>query len=167
MTDRTKRAARLGILTALGTVLLFLTGIIPTGRLWLMLIASLPVGAALMMYGWGWALGVFAVTAALSGLLFPNGAVALYALFFGYYFVAKSLFERLHAAWLGWVLKYALYAAVFMVVYLLLGQILTAGAVVLPWYALFLIGAAAFAVYDWCCSVVIRFYIEKIARYFP
>lgn len=168
MTDHAKRAARLGILTALGAVLLFLTGVIPSGRLGLLLIASFPVCAALMMYGWGWALGVFAVTAALSGILFPNTSILLYAVFFGYYPVVKSLLERLRSVWLSRLLKFLLYAVVFSAVYgLLSGRSPTGETALLPWYVLFLLGAAVFAVYDWCYSVVIRFYLDKIARYFP
>lgn len=168
ISDSAKRIARLGVLTALSVILLLLTSVLPAGRLGLMVIASFPVCAALMMYGWGWALGVFAVTAALSGILFPNAAVVLYAVFFGYYPIAKSLLERLRGAWLSRILKFVLYAVVFFAAYRLLsGLLLTEGTELLPWYVLFLLGAAAFAVYDWCCSVVIRFYLEKIARYFP
>ena len=167
MTDAAKRIARLGVLTALGVVLLFLTGVVPSGRLGLMLIAGFPVCMALMMYGWGWALGVFAVTAALSGLLFPNVTVLFYAVFFGYYPIAKSFLERLRSAGLSWALKFLLYAVVFLAVWgLSSGALGLGGTELLPWYVLLLLGAAAFAVYDWCCSVLIRFYLDKIARYF-
>ena len=162
-----KRVARMALLTALGALFLLIAGVIPAGRLGILLVASLPVCLALMMYGPGWAAGVFAVTAALGLLLGPSARIApVYAVFFGYYPIAKSLIERVHGKWLPWLLKLALYAAVFAAAYKLLAALFLAGsAALLPWYVLFLIGAAAFLVYDWCYSLVIRFYLEKIARY--
>ena len=51
MNDRTKRLARLAIMTALGTVLLLLGSALPTGRLALIALSSLPVCVALLMAG--------------------------------------------------------------------------------------------------------------------
>lgn len=157
--------ARLAVLTALGVLFLLLARVIPAGRLGLMVLTSFPVCMTLMMYGPGWAFGVFAATAALGLLLFPGGPAALYILFFGYYPIAKSFFERTRAKGLGWALKYALYAAVFAAAYCLGGKLGLVIESALPWFALLLAGAAAFAVYDICYSIVIRFYLDKIARY--
>lgn len=162
-----KRVARMALLTALGAALLLIAGLLPAGRIGVLLIASLPVCAALMMYGPGWAAGVFAVTAALGFLMGASAGIApAYAAFFGYYPIAKSLIERVHGRWQPWGLKLTLYSIVFAAAYKLLkGLFLAGSAALLPWYVLFLIGAAAFLVYDWCYSLVIRFYLEKIARY--
>ncbi len=51
MNSNAKRIARLAVMTALGAVFLLLTGLIPAGRLGLMVIASFPVCVALMLYG--------------------------------------------------------------------------------------------------------------------
>ena len=167
MTGPVKRISRLGLLTALGVVLLLLTNLVPSGRLGLMAVASFPVCAALMMYGFGWSAGVFAVTAALGFLLFPGATAIGYAAFFGYYPIAKSWIEKRHGRWLPWLLKGLLYAAAFALYWLLARSLFSGADAVLPWYAVFLIGAAVFFVYDWCYSVIIRFYLDKIARYFP
>lgn len=166
MKASSRRLARLAVLAAVGTVLLLLAHVIPAGRLGLMVIAGFPVCMALMMYGRGWAAGVFAVTAALGLLLFPGTASIGYAAFFGYYPILKSVFERLHKRALGWGLKYALYTAAFAAYWLLADALFSVGAAVLPWYAVYLLGAAVFWVYDRCFSLVIRFYIDKLARYF-
>ena len=166
MSGGAKRLARLAVLTALGAGLLILAGAVPSGKLGLMLVASFPVCVALMQYGAGWAAAVYAVTAALGFLLFPSGAGTLgYAVFFGYYPIAKSLFERLHRVWLSWILKLLLYSAAFLVLYLGLSWVLLIQAETLPWYVLLLIGAAAFVVYDLCYSMAIRIYLDKLARY--
>lgn len=165
MNGRVKRIARLSVLAALGVVLLLLTSAVPAGRLGLMALASFPVCAALMLYGPAWAGGLFAVTAALGFLLFPGATAIGYAAFFGYYPVVKSFFERLKSKWAGWALKYILYTAAFAG-YWFLARAIFGAVEALPWYLLYLLGAAAFWVYDWCYSLIIGFYIEKIARYF-
>ncbi len=167
MNDSAKRIARLALMTALGMVLLFFTRIIPSGRLGLMVLASFPVCVALMMYGPGWASGVFAVTAILGFLLIPGPVAIGYSAFFGYYPIVKSFFERSRNRNLCWCLKFLLYAVVFAVYWFAAPALFGTAAQALPWLVLFLIGAAVFAVYDRCYSLVIRFYIEKIARYIP
>ena len=129
-----------------------------------MAVASFPVCMALMMYGAGWAAGVFAVTAALGFLLFPGVTAIGYAAFFGYYPIVKSFFERIPKKTMGLIAKYLLYACVFAVYWFAAEALVPAGA--LPWYVLFVLGAAAFAVYDWAYSLIIRLYLNKLARYF-
>lgn len=166
MKSSVKRVARLGVLTALGVVLLLLANAVPAGRMGVMAVASFPVCAALMMYGPGWAAGVFAVTAVLGFLLFPGVTAISYAAFFGYYPIAKSLLERIHSKGISWLLKYLLYPCVFAAYWFAAQALFPGGADVLPWYVLCLLGAAAFGVYDWCYSLIIQLYLNKIARYF-
>lgn len=159
-----KRVARLSVLTALSVVFLLLANVIPAGRLGLMAVASFPVCMALMMYGAGWAAGVFAVTAVLGFLLFPGVTAISYAAFFGYYPIVKSLFERIHIKGLDWLAKYLLYPCVFAAYWFTARALLPTNTV--PWYILCALGAAAFAIYDWAYSLIIQLYINKIARYF-
>ena len=166
MKDTTKRLARLAILIALGVVFLLLGSVLPAGRLALVAVSSLPVCVALMMYGLKWSLGVFALTAALGALLFPGAGVIMYTAFFGYYPIAKSLFERIHNQIAGWVCKFALYSVAFLVYWLLARAIFTFTGGELSWYVLYPLGAVVFLLYDVAYSSVIRFYIVKIARYF-
>lgn len=165
MEEPVKRVARLALLTALGTAILLLTNLVPAGRLGLLAVASFPVCAALMMYGPGWAFGVFAVTALLGFLLFPGTTAVGYVAFFGYYPIAKSLFERCRSLWLCRGLKLVLYVCVFIVYWLAARAIFGDAVQTLPWYVLCPAGLAVFAVFDWCYSQLIRMYIEKIARY--
>ena len=151
------------MLTALAVLLLLAARVIPAGRLGLLAAASFPVCTALLMYGWKWAAGVWAAAAALGLLLLPGPASLGYALFFGYYPIAKSLIERVPGLWQPWALKGALYVAAFAGLRLLAGGLLPGGGVV--WYVLLPAGAAVFFLYDWCYSGLIRFYIERIARF--
>ena len=164
---RAKRAARLGLMTALCVVLLLLTELVPAGRLGLLTAASFPVCVSLMLYGPAWAAGVYVLAAVLGFLLFPGTTALGFALFFGYYPIAKSLIERVPGRWQPWALKALLYTAVFAAYWFLARAIFPAAGASLPWPALYFLGAAAFFAGDWCYSLVIRYYLEKIARYFP
>lgn len=169
MKGSAKRIARLSLLTAVGVILLVLANALPAGRLVLLAVASFPVCMSLMMHGRLWSFGVYLVTAALGALIMPGTATILYAVFFGYYPILKSVLESIHSTRLMWMLKYAVYTAVFILYAILVQTVFIAsgGKMELPWLVLYIAGAAAFFVYDWCYSVLIRFYIEKIARYFP
>lgn len=158
---------RLSLLTALSVVFLFLGSVMPTGKIALAVIAGFGVCVALMMYGYGWALAVFGVTALLAALLFPGGSAILYGVFFGYYPIAKSLFEKLHSKAAVWACKYALYTVVFVAYCLLAQALFTVSGRTLAWYVLYPLGACVFWLYDRCFSLLIAFYIDRIARYFP
>ncbi len=166
MKASTKRLTRLAILAAIGVVLLLLGSVLPAGRLALVAVSSLPVCIALMMYGIKWSLGLFALTCLLGALLFPGAAVIMYTAFFGYYPIAKSLFERMHSAAAGWVCKFALYTFAFVIYWLLAKALFTFTGGELSWYILYPLGAVVFFLYDLAYSSLIRYYIVKIARYF-
>ena len=48
----------------------------------------------------------------------------------------------------------------------LLARALLAAGTELPWYVLYLAGAAAFLLYDWVYSLLITIYLNRIARFF-
>ena len=166
MKPSAKQIAYCAVLTALSVLLLLLVTVVPVGNLWIMLITSFPVCAALMLFGYGWAAGVFALTAAIGFLLFPVTAVIGYTAFFGWYPIAKSLAERVHGRYVPLLIKLGLYSAAFFVVYwIFAGTLITQGKEFLPWYAVYGIGAVVLLVYDWAYSLLIRFYLDKIARF--
>jgi len=67
-----------------------------------------------------WALGVYAAAAALSLLLLPvKGVPLLYAMFFGYFPVLKTLLEGKLPAWLAWICKFAAFNAAVISAYVL------------------------------------------------
>jgi uncharacterized membrane protein len=164
MGDKTKRLARLAVLSAVGVVLSLLANIVPTGRLGLLVLASFPACIARMMYDWRWACGVYAVTAVLDLVLFPGAAAIGYAVFFGYYPIAKSLLERIHKKSLCWAAKYGLFCLVFGIYWVLARGLYDYTGV--AWLGLFAGFAVAFALYDVCYSLVIQFYLDRLARYF-
>ena len=160
-----KQLARISILAALGTVLLVLASLLPTARIAVLAAASFPVCAALMMCGPVWSAVVFAGTAALGMLLLPGTAAAGYAVFFGWYPIVKSLCEKIRDIRLCISAKGLVFTAAFAL-YRLAAVSLFAAEAAVPWYWLYLIGLAVFYVYDWAYSILIRFYLDKLARFF-
>ena len=95
MKDKVRPLAYGSLSAAAGVLLLFLASVLPNGRLAVLCIATLCVAFIRMLSGWKWALGCYAVTAALSLLLLPSKAMPiLYAAFFGYYPRILRLYSR-------------------------------------------------------------------------
>jgi hypothetical protein len=166
MNGKTKRIARLALLTALGVVLLYFAALLPSARLATTAIAGFLTAAALMMYGYGWGIGVYAMTSMLAFLILPaKGCAIYYAAFFGYYPIAKSLFERCKNRSLSWTFKGLLYTAAFIAWWFLVASVLTVTKISVGWYLAWPVGAAFFIVYDICLSKMIYFYIKRISGY--
>ncbi len=168
MSKRTKRLTRLAALAAIGVAFLFLGSVLPSARLAVTALAGFFAAAALLMYGFGWALGVYAITAALSLLLLPAKLCAiLYAGFFGLYPLLKALLEsRIKAQPPCWAAKLVVYTLAFAVWWLITAGIGLPEGLLSRWYVLWPLGAAAFAVYDICFSFLIKLYIQRISGYF-
>lgn len=122
---RSFKAALGGIIAALSVALMFSTGIVP----WLTYAVPAVSGALLMMLvieiSPAFALTVYAAVAVLSLLLVADKeAAVMYAAFFGYYPVIKSLLEKKLSKIPLWIVKFLIFnasviAAYFIVTYAL------------------------------------------------
>jgi hypothetical protein len=106
---------------------------------------------------------VLASTALLGTLLAPSGTVYFIAIF-GWYPVAKYFIERLDRLVFEWIIKMAVFTAVFCALYFALPQVLTGlsagiGGVFILLYAL---TAAGFVVFDYGLSKLIQLYVLHI-----
>ena len=166
MSTNTKNLCRSALLAAVSFVFLWLASALPTMKLALMLIASLGAAVLCMSCSWKWALGAYAVTAALALLLLPTKSAALlYSAFFGFYPIWKLFAERQSRSVLRWGMKLALFNAALIVLTLFASSLLGlprvegAGLVILG-----LLGAnAVFLVYDYALNICMLYYIRKIA----
>ena len=94
--NQSGRIALAGMLSALAVVILTLGSLVDVVELSAAALASFAVMVAVLELGTGWAVGVFAVSAVLSLLLFPMRiATVTFALFFGYYPVLKVYLDKL------------------------------------------------------------------------
>ena len=158
-----------GLLTALGVVLMFLTGLIPIGTYALPAIAGVLLIVAVIEIGAKWAWMIYAAVAVLS-LLFAadKEAALLFVLFFGYYPVLKSFLERISNKVLSWISKFAVFNVAVVACFFLAVNFLqlpedsfTVFGIYLPWGFLIL-GNAVFLIYDIALSGLVATYVEKL-----
>ena len=138
-----------GLLTALGVVLMFLTGLIPIGTYALPAIAGVLLIVAVIEIGAKW-------------------AALLFVLFFGYYPVLKSFLERISNKVLSWISKFAVFNVAVVACFFLAVNFLqlpedsfTVFGIYLPWVFLIL-GNAVFLIYDIALSGLVATYVEKL-----
>lgn len=113
--NRSLRLAYCSMLTAFGTALMFLTGLIPLGSYALPALAGIPLISVVIELGCGWAWSVYAAVSLLAFLTAANKeAVLLFILFFGCYPILKSLLERGKRKSLVVLAKLALTNAAFL-----------------------------------------------------
>ena len=158
-----------GLLTALGVVLMFITGLIPIGTYALPAIAGVLLIVAVIEIGAKWAWMIYAAVAVLS-LLFAadKEAALLFVLFFGYYPVLKSFLERISNKVLSWISKFAVFNVAVVACFFLAVNFLqlpedsfTVFGIYLPWVFLIL-GNAVFLIYDIALSGLVATYVEKL-----
>lgn len=158
-----------GLLTALGVVLMLLTGLIPIGTYALPAIAGVLLIVAVIEIGAKWAWMIYAAVAVLS-LLFAadKEAALLFVLFFGYYPVLKSFLERISNKVLSWISKFAVFNVAVVACFFLAVNFLqlpedsfTVFGIYLPWVFLIL-GNAVFLIYDIALSGLVATYVEKL-----
>lgn len=166
--NQSARIAFCGVITALGGLLMFLTGLVPIGTYALPALAGVLPMAAVIETGPRWAWSVYAAISILSLLIVPDReAVALFILFFGYYPILKAVIERVLSKPLRVVLKLADFnlsmVAEFLIGVYLLGVpregFLVFG-VYLPWVFL-LAGNFVFFLYDYAVSLLVVSYCRN------
>ena len=164
MKNRTRALARTGLSAALGLALLFLAGVLPTGRLAVVCVAGMLTAFVLISVGLPWSIGCFVATALLA-LLLPaqKGPGLLYAAFLGYYPIIRLLLERRRAAMLRLICKLAVFNAAFLLL-LAFASAVMADTLPADWSVLLLVAAgnAGFLFYDLALSQVILFYLRRL-----
>ena len=111
----TRRVAMCGVFCALAVVFLGMGALVEVMDITAAVAASLVLLPILLCYGNRYALLSYAVTAVLGVLLMPQSLSAwMFAGLTGYYPIIKTKLDRLPRV-LGWVIKLALLAAVFLV----------------------------------------------------
>ena len=169
--NHTRQLARCGILAALSVAVLYLGSLLPGYAIVAAAAAGLLPAAAVLhggaKRGAAAGLSVYAVSGVLGLLLLPEKAAAIwYLLVFGHYGVTKSLIERIGRLQLEWLLKVFFYTLAFLVLYFLLPTAFAALAALIPFgtVLVYLIGLAAFVLYDIGFSRLIGLYLRRIGR---
>lgn len=158
-----------GMVTALSTVLLVLSGIVPFGRTAFLALAGLLLVVIVAELGFKWAWSVFLAASILSALLAPNKEMVLnYILIFGCYSILKALIEKKYKKITAFLLKFVFFNVVTVleiylsVVFLHLPrENFEIFGVSLPWLFL-IVWNISFFVYDYALSLLIILYFKKI-----
>lgn len=169
--NKSIRLAFCGILTALCTMLLFLTGLISIGTYALPALAGMLLIVAVVELGAGWAWPVYIAVSVLSVLLAGDKEAAmLFVLFFGYYPILKALIEKKKKKYLAFILKFAVFNVSMIVCFFISIKFLgvpedsfTFHGVYLPWILLVL-GNAAFVLYDYAISALVLAYYQRFHK---
>lgn len=125
--------------------------------------ASLFVVFAVIELGDSFPYLIYAVTSVLALLILPNKSTALlYAMFAGYYPIAKAAFERKHYA-VSWILKFSLFNSALLMVIVVSNYVLhlpdTGFDFKIP---VILLGNLTFFLYDITFSKLITLYLVKL-----
>lgn len=108
---QSKRIALCAIMSALGTLILFLGAVVDIFSLTAAAVASLLISVTMIEVGSFYPWLVWGVTSALSLILLPNKLPAImYFVLCGFYPIVKKLFEKLPRV-LAWVCKLGLFNA--------------------------------------------------------
>jgi hypothetical protein len=155
--------------TALTLAFLHIAAVVPTGQLGAVAVSSLFTAAAVVEAGPASAACVFAAGCALGTATVANKSIVLlYALFFGYYPIAKCFAERLRRKAAAWIAKLAVFNAALAALWFVSREALTAGGGA-KWGAavVFAAGNAAFVLFDIGLTKLIGLYIHRVAKRRP
>ncbi|MGX8710674.1 hypothetical protein ACRQU7_08985 [Caproiciproducens sp. R1] len=170
--SRTIRLAFCGVITALCTVTMFLTGLISIGTYALPAFAGILLIVVVVELGVGWAWPVYLASSVLSLLLAGDKEAAmLFVVFFGYYPILKAQIEGMHRRVLSYFLKFGVFNAAMILGFFLSIRVLgvpedsfTVFGIYLPWVFL-VAGNFVFAVYDYAISSLVALYFQRFHRY--
>ena len=161
------RVALTAVLAAVSLILLYLSTLLPTGRMGIVALAGLTPAAAVVSSGVGAGVLCYAGTGILALILLPDkGGALLYLLFFGLYPIVKYAVERLRRLPLELFLKLVIFNGVLTVFCFVLRAVLLS-AMPAAGQALWLVyagGNVVFLLYDFGFSQVISFYVRRIDR---
>lgn len=152
------------ILIALTIIILFLNNIMPISTLTFLTISSLLVPIAIIRGSLRGAFLVYIGSSILGFLLLPKDIVLFYFIFFGIYGIIKHYIEKLNKFYLEVILKLIFFNIILLISYFFLNEFININENNLPLYALFILGQAAFLIYDYALTVLISWYLSQIHK---
>ena len=159
------RAALGGLLAALSLVILWLSNLVPTGRMGVVALAGLVPAAGVISAGLSAGFLCYGAAGILGLILLPDkGCALLYVLFFGLYPMVKSLIERLRNLPLELVCKLAFFNVILLIFLFGLSALFLP---LLPQMLqtpvpIFAAGNVVFLIYDYGFSKLIAFYTARL-----
>ena len=162
----TKKLTFCAMLSLMGALCLLLSNIFQTTTLFLFLFSTLFCYIATAEHGVRYGLMTY-ITITLLGFLLVGNKVTMtaYAIMVGHYPVVKYLIDRkINQKWIRWLVKLCWITLLATVCYLILKQFLVMDAAL---WLLYLLGLAAFVLYDIALEKGILFYAVRIRKLKP
>ena len=153
-------------MTALAVAIMYVSSFLPTGQYGFAALASLVGYAAVIEAGLGGGIFVYVGASVLGLLIAPvKMSALLFALFFGYYPVIKSLAERIKNRVLGWVLKLAVFNGALTLILLVFKELVfDYVSKIGNTFLFYIIFNVIFIAFDYGISKLISFYMMKIHK---
>lgn len=169
MASQVKKLTRASLSACAAVVILYISAILPTGRLALTAVAGLAIMLAVVNCGAWYALGAFAVSAVLGFLISPlKSCAAAFSLFLGWYPIVKSIAERIRRRALEWLVKLIAFNAALAVAMCFFRILLAEGFDIFnsgwPAAALWFGANVVFVIYDFGLTQIIQFYLNRFIK---
>ena len=158
-----------GIITAICTTLMFLTGLIPIGTYALPAIAGVTLMVIVIELNPRWAWMVYIAVSVLSALLAADKeAVVLFIIFFGYYHILKYHIEHIRRKTIQMLLKLFSFNIAMIIGFFIAIKFLgipedsfVIFGISIPWVFL-LFGNVVFLMYDYSLTGLVSLYMTQI-----
>lgn len=164
---RTRKLAVSAMLSALGTVFLYIGSATNILDLTSVAIASLLIFFAVMEMGTPYQYLIYGVTSLLAVLLLPDKAAAVtYLLFGGIYPVFKAMFEKLHFV-VAWILKFSYFNTVLTLIIAISKYVVHVDDPDIGFrIGLYALANLTFLLYDIATSQLVLLYLVKLRQRF-
>ncbi|MGI6586048.1 MAG: hypothetical protein GX301_04595 [Gracilibacteraceae bacterium] len=167
-----RKIAFTGIFTGMAAMLLYISTIMPTGKLTLYFLASLPVSVIIVEFGAGAGIAVYCAVSLLNVLITGNIiGIAPFVFFFGHYPIFKYFIEKGRKAAVELLLKLAVFNISGLLWYLLFKSLFItmfpvafANSIILPAVS-FAVMQVIFLAYDYVYSRLIYYYESKAGMF--
>lgn len=165
---KSEQVALCGMVAALCTLLLFMTGMFPFSTYALPALAGLLMVAVAVETGPSWAYTLYAAVSILSFIMTPDKeAMLMFVMFFGHYPVTKLLIEKIKSIVLRCGAKFVCFNSCTVAAYLIIIYLFRMTEVLEDFgdfgkysvLVLMLLGNLLFIVYDFALANIIRAYI--------
>jgi hypothetical protein len=163
---KSNNIAKGGIFAALSLILLYLSSVFPTNKLFILGIASCIIPLSIMLTGVKNTLVVYAAVSLLSFFIIPSKLIAIsYILIFGSYGIVKYFVEKLRSIPLEFILK-LLYFNISSAIIVFLYKLVIVKIPNINIYLLIFALQLAFVIYDYALTAFIVYANKNLLRKF-
>ena len=168
MNKKSQKVALCGMIAALCTLLMFMTGVFPFATYAMPALAGLLMVTVAVETGANWAFTLYAAVSILSMILTPDKeAMLMFVMFFGHYPITKFWLEKIKFKPLSWLLKIVSFNVCIVLAYIIVIFVLQMPDILTEFgdfgkYSVVImlgLGNLLFFVYDFALTQIMNVYI--------